>query len=565
MVPVLMTIALGSVGAALTLALATKITNSSRLRAWCTLASAALLGTAGVAGLGPSLLGIAQNLRHLPARLTFGDLAQTTVQGALSPKAILGATLVAFAVSGIALWSGSIRKAWRILNPITRLVDQGPWQATWAPAEDTAALARNGSGLPIGASGGRLLRYLPNENRGWVKGHHAVISGTRGGKGVSAVLPAVLDHDGPVFALDVKGEIYRDCHADRARHRPQIVLDPFEVTGAKSAKFDPLTYVRDGWLDRDLPVLVDGLIRPETQENRWISNLAADLVGAGLAVVLRAAEGKERTLLTAVNLLQAGDLALFESWRDTQGLDDRVRRAAATVLAMGEKQRGTVLSYVRENLAWADGTRMRRLLAHSTIGIDQLLSGEVDLYVVVPPDLLTDQAGFLRVMMNLVLGAAIRRGAIQDPPELLVIADEFTRLGRLEKVLDIATVAAGYNLKALFIAQDLGSLDAVYGQAGRGTILGSCATVRVHGLGAGDLDTAEWVSRVLGNSTARTESKSGQETTTGEVAAPLLSPDQVLKLPYREQLLLVRGRAPLRTNRIISHSHPAYRNRLRAE
>ena len=53
---------------------------------------------------------------------------------------------------------------------------------------------------------GKLLRYQP-ETGTYLGGHHMVIAGTRAGKGVSCVLPAIIDHNGPVIVIDIKGHL----------------------------------------------------------------------------------------------------------------------------------------------------------------------------------------------------------------------------------------------------------------------------------------------------------------------------------------------------------------------
>ena len=62
-------------------------------------------------------------------------------------------------------------------------------------------LRHNDTGLPLGLSGGAMLRYRPNPKTGWRAGHHVAIAGTRAGKGVSVVIPATIY----VFAVPVLG------------------------------------------------------------------------------------------------------------------------------------------------------------------------------------------------------------------------------------------------------------------------------------------------------------------------------------------------------------------------
>lgn len=109
----------------------------------------------------------------------------------------------------------------------------GPWQAGWMDPRDVAHMARNKTGLPLALHKGKILRYLPSGDKLWRPGHHMVVAGTRGGKGISAVIPAILDHQGPAVVLDIKGENF----AVTRRYREELgrkvaVLNPFGLIEA---------------------------------------------------------------------------------------------------------------------------------------------------------------------------------------------------------------------------------------------------------------------------------------------------------------------------------------------
>ncbi len=52
----------------------------------------------------------------------------------------------------------------------------------------------------------------------------------------------------------------------------------------------------------------------------------------------------------------------------------------------------------------------------------------------------------------------------------------------MEKLINIANVAAGCGIEALFITQDKGQIESVYGKGDTASILGSCVTSRIFGL-----------------------------------------------------------------------------------
>src|SRR3954467_10709048 len=181
---------------------------------------------------------------------------------------------------------------------------------------------------------------------------------------------------------------------------------------------------------------------------------------------------------------------------------------------------------------------MRPFLATSDFSLDDLLDNAIDLFVVVPLDQVSEQAGHLRLITNLVLAAAIRQDGRRIAHErILFVLDEFTRLGYMDKIVDVATIAAGAGIEALFVAQDRGSIEKVYGRDITDTLLASCATVRVFNLGRTDNRTAQWASDAAGFRTVATRTtrkgagRRGSSTSVAEHRDPLLTANQVRVTP----------------------------------
>lgn len=310
--------------------------------------------------------------------------------------------------------------------------------------------------------------------------------------------------------------------------------------------------------------MADGMVKPADGEFAWIANGCVDIAKAAIesAILETPPESTNRFLKVVDSLLAADKLDTFEKWANQKNVaDGRIADAAANLLDLSDRQRGSVLDDLRQNLVWARNPAIRDILNGNDFSFADIAEGRIDLYIVVPPDALREAAGLLRLIMNLALGAFLRGGVAIPAQNSLFIFDEFTRLGRMDKVIDIATIAAGFRVTALFVAQNLDSVQEVYGNSAM-TLIGSCATTRVWGLGAGETTTAKWLSDCLGTATARTESKRSDEVSSGETAVPLMQISEILALPSDEQIIMFRGHAPARTKRIISHTHPYYRDRM---
>ena len=130
--------------------------------------------------------------------------------------------------------------------------------------------------------------------------------------------------------------------------------------------------------------------------------------------------------------------------------------------------------------------------------------------------------------------------------------DEFPALGRLEFFNTALGYLAGYGIKAYLIVQDVAQLHQAYGR--NSAILSNCH-VRV-AYTPNTYDTAKMISDMLGLMTVSKETR----TYTGnrlnpvlmhvmaseqESQRPLLTPDEVLRLPEEQAIVFVGGHPPI--------------------
>jgi len=123
--------------------------------------------------------------------------------------------------------------------------------------------------------------------------------------------------------------------------------------------------------------------------------------------------------------------------------------------------------------------------------------------------------------------------------------------------LQAAGLMAGLGLQLWPILQDLTQLRAAYGQ-NAGTFLANAGIVQV--AAPADLETAQWLSKSLGNATVAYDTASTSRSTPDLLAGghgstsagnsshlaarPLLAPDEAMRLPPHAQVLLQPGHPP---------------------
>ncbi|WP_282029852.1 type IV secretory system conjugative DNA transfer family protein [Paracoccus marcusii] len=443
----------------------------------------------------------------------------------------------------------------------------GPWQAGWMSPRDIAHLARNKTGLPLALHKGKLLRYLKDDAKGWRGGHHLVVAGTRGGKGISAVIPAIIDHPGPLVALDIKGENFAVTRRHReALGRKVAVLNPFGIVEESREQFNPLDYIRPTELSRDISVVADGLVKPEHGDGAHFAEMARQLVGAAIEVVVTQEDPQRRNLIAVADLLLGADLdATLQAWAENPDLvGHRPAQTAATILRAGDRERGSIQTAVSKAFEWMQSDNMRHFLQRSSFRMNDLLDDKLDLFIVVPLDQVDKQAVFMRLFVNLVLGTVVRQdGRRKVKAPILAVLDEFVRMGRMEQILNIANVAAGQGVEALFVTQDIGQVIKAYGREDAGSIFGSCITRRIFNIN--DIETAEWAARHLGENTVYSQQISesklaheGRDLSYAEQRQKLMTPDQIQNMETNELLLLVGNRSPLRAKQNIYFNNKTY-------
>ena len=482
---------------------------------------------------------------------------------------VFGTALISFLAGCLALNSFIVEPV-RYGSPANRTASRGPWAGDWMDSARIRQLARNPTGLPLGLKGSKILRYQPNPRQGWRSGHHMVVAGTRAGKGVACVIPAIIEHPGPVVVIDIKGENFATCRRHRASlGRRQIVLNPFHVIESRTNYFDPLTYLRPDHIQRDISVLCDGLIKPITGEARWISDDARELLGAAIELVMTEASINERTIHNVIDILMNPNrMDTFMAWMQAGSIcGGRIAKAGARIIEADPKERGYIFGCFSQNFSWLKFDEVRTMITDSDFTFDDLLDDKIDLYLVVPQDMTESMSNFMRMMMTLAMGTVTRQdGRRQAKSRILTVLDEFTRLGRMEMVMNIATIAAGGGIEAIFVVQDRGTLDDIYSENGANTLLGACATTRIFGLGRADDKTARWAESVLPFKTVIRESKSRRggidDINRSETKERLIDAPTLQEMPASRMLCLIGSNRPLLLEQIISHKHRVYRDKV---
>ena len=406
-------------------------------------------------------------------------------------------------------------------------------------------------GLIVAKVGNKPLRF----NK---PGHLITISKTRGGKGVSSVIPNLLDHKGSVFCVDIKGENHAITAKRRAEFSSVINLAPFEH---RSHCYNPLDFIRLGADEIDDASLIASLIVVPGEvsiDSFWDKEARALITGLILYVVRH--KPKEHRNLAEVRRL----LTLSETDLD-EVLDlmmhsphECVKRAASAFSQKAEKERSAVISTAQSHTKVFDSQRLVNITSHSDFRLEDLKREVISLYLNIPPHQIAVYKPYLRLMVGLAQ-AAMTRSEVKPAKPVLFLLDEFPALGKMP--VNGFAYLAGYGVSLWVFTQSIGQLQAIYGKQAD-AILSNCAVTQVWSVAPADFKTANHISHTLGDTTVTTYSETRSQRhlfavdrsysdNRNQRTRKLLTPDEILCLPESMTLLFVSGMRPFLVKRVV--------------
>jgi type IV secretion system protein VirD4 len=464
---------------------------------------------------------------------------------------------------------------WRVSRWLSRnsggigALDAGPpptsqGSARWGSGEDLGGRA----GLILGRADrgrGPLVRYSGDA-------HILTVAPTGAGKGIGCVIPNLLDYPGSVLVTDPKGENYAvTARRRRALGQRVMALDPFGLVGG-SACFNPLDELDPAGFQiaDDAAALAEMLVVREPRESGdsvfWSEEAKALLTGLIIHATTSEAPPR-RTLTTVWHYLSLPPRELTKLWvamGKSTVAGGAVARAAAQIRQKSDRVRSGILAQAQSQMHFLESDRLARVMDRSSFSFTELKSDRVSLYLVLPPDRIDVCRRWLRLLVGSALRAVMRTRRV-PAHRVLFLLDEFPALGALPPLERAVSLARGYSATCWLLAQDLAQLQALYPSAWPSFVANAGV---VQAFGTNDVDTASYLSTMLGASTVRVANASRSRTAGAGIlgfgggaevreswgltdrARPLLTPDEVRRLDPSTALLLRPGADPLRVGRI---------------
>ena len=256
--------------------------------------------------------------------------------------------------------------------------------------------------------------------------HLSVVAPSNVGKGVSCVIPFLLECPDSCVVVDFKGENALITAERRRRMGHRIVLlDPYQMVTRNPGSFNPIDFIR-----KDSPHVIDEIrdlaeslvIRTgQEREPHW-NDSAETWIAAAIAAVVEYGDPDDRSLQTVRDLLSAGPEKLDIMAKllcESESCDGMLSRLGYQLTQFKDKELASTLTTTNRFLRHLDTLAVAASTRTSTFDPAELLTGKMTVYLILPPEHARTQSPLLRMWISALLRAVVRGGLDQHRPSAL--------------------------------------------------------------------------------------------------------------------------------------------------
>jgi len=480
---------------------------------------------------------------------------------------------------------------------LTRRVQRAPptfGAGAWAGLADVQRArllqpSREISGRVLGKFDGQYLTYGGIE-------HAIIVGGSRSGKGVGHVVPTLISWPHSAFIYDRKGELWH-ITADHRKTFSHVFY--FSPTDPDTVRWNPLFEVRKGAMEiADIQNIVGILVDPQGRKagdlNFWDQS-ATDFFTAVILHVLYSEPDELKNLAQVRRLLINIEPTLHAMAqtkhrerpdyhapdrlaRDRDGetipeIHPEVLLGAKALSSMDKRVQSNVLATCRAALSlWADPL-VEYATSWSDFSIGDLVCSEAPVsFYIITPQAHADRLAFLvRVFVRQTINSLMEgehadsRGRAKRH-RLLLMLDEFPKLGSLSFLENAMGEMAGYGITAHLVCQSFNDVFSKYGE--RTPLFDNMHITAT--FATSEPGSIEKVTKRAGKAMEMRESfndprnlfgRGHRSTSQSEQQRYILSEEDVRGLDDRKQFLFVNNAKPILADKIRYFDEPFFKAR----
>ncbi len=400
---------------------------------------------------------------------------------------------------------------------------------------------------------------------------------TRGGKGVSFVIPNLLSWPDSAIILDIKKENWNITSGFRAKYGQQCYLfDPLE-TEFKTHRFNPLAYIPNDKIRRiDVIQKISNYFVPDPLKGDPLWTSEARKLFEGLVLLCCDLDEFDQTFGQIFRLLHTEQKTheyleeLIQSRRSE--LDPLCIMDLSAFIQTTDKTRSGIKAQLTSALNMFSNPLIDAATSGNDFDLRKLKAEKMSIYIGVSPGNLKRLSPLINLFFQLTIDLNTQVLPENDPTykhELLLLPDEFTSIGRMDVIGDGISFIAGYGIRLAAIVQSEHQIMGTYGEhVGKNMIKNFHARVNYT---PNNMEDAELISRELGFTTVTQQSqnrksawasKQDRSYSTSLTKRALMLPQEVKEMAMTESIIFVKGCLPIKAKRHFYYKEKVFRKRL---
>lgn len=450
----------------------------------------------------------------------------------------------------------------------------------WRPANKMLGNAHFANGLEIKKAGffkkqhesiliGKKLG-APLYSNGFE--HVLVFAPSGSGKTRSIAIPNLFNYPYSLVCNDVKLTLFRTTSG----YREQVLghtcycwalTNPEGITH----RFNPLSFISKDTLLRitDIQRIAHILI-PENKKESPIWTTESRKLFKTLVLYLLDTPVRPTTLGEINRLIKQKnfDSWLFQLLEETDHFDPEFYRNGYSYINTSEQTRTSILVTFSGYLELFDDPIVDAATSASDFDLRTLRSKKTTIYIGFSDDDMERLSPILTLFWQQLISAMIQQipDPIKEPYPLLCLIDEFSSLGRIERLRRSLKLLREYKVRCILMFQYIAQTYERYSHDEAKAFTNIKTKIAY---GSDDVSDAEFISKMLGTRTQKIVSRSVSNQTNGGIndsknssyqAVPLLRLDELTQLKPDISLIMRSGTAPIKASQFIWYSEVSMKN-----
>ncbi len=390
--------------------------------------------------------------------------------------------------------------------------------ARWADKYDKKMFTDK-TGIPCGDN---FYVTVENPNHKFYSSHNLneiVIGGSGAGKSFKKIKPDIMQMIGSYVVTDPSGELYRDCAKLLRENGYKVrVLNLTNISLSNS--YNPFVYMVE---EQDVLNIADLFMKNSAgegeKEDFW-SGAAQDMLVMIMLYLFKADDEVKSfgRVIRLVNSIQYKNGKIDETCElarcmKKHQMNEKNKNDAASInwnglLGTPEETLGSIAKTLSTRLRLWAVEDVDMLTGDDEMDFDDVGVHKTAIFLIIPAARQTYKAVaniFYSQLFERLMYIASAKYNNRLPLLVSCELDEFANIGRIPNFAETLAVVRKYNIRICIVLQGLSQLKAIYEKT-FDSIIGNCSIFTF--LGTNDQDSKEYVSKKLGKTTVRTDTRS---------------------------------------------------------